>query len=864
MVAQMKEAPQAVLGRQIRRNLSDRSYEKRKQAALEIEQIIKDFNPALPTTRERVRCVIAELTTDYAYSTQLNSRKGGLIGLSAVAVALLYDAAQYLELLLPPVLRCFNDPESRVRYYACEALYNISKVVRGYSLVFFNEIFDGLCKLCIDAEVDVKDGAQLLDRLVKDIVTETSNFDVSRFIPLLCERIRNRNPFIRQLVIGWISHLDSLKGIDMLEFLPEFLGGILDMLSDPNKDIRQQAYSTLVGLLKQITLTPSIDLSTMLGILVQQSNTSDPFTRIIVLSWIYEFLLLGKQSLLPYTADILTAIISCISDQEREIRQKAQQCNEILLRLVQETKIIYATDDIIQENIAQNTMLSYVQQIENYTITTANQVHGEDVGRTGKSNTNTKQGNLHHGKGSTTSQNKELEAYLFGKAGDIVGTLNLRILIERILQQLSKQFVPARLTALRWISMLLAKSNMSYGSGHASLSLHSINNLFPTLLSALLDPDEHVVRLDLQVIAHLCITIESKNENDQTNATSLTTATATAGSTAGSPSAPIDNISLSSTCINVKNFDIFIVNLIQLFSEDITFLEQRGALIIRHLCLLLNPEVVFKGIATLLIEIEEIEFTSLLVQTLNLILLTAPETASLRMKLRQSQETVSGRELFLCLYKPWCCAQIAVLSLCLLSNVYDAAAEISQSVLENEMTIGSLIQLDRVVQLIESPIFVQVRLHLLEPYKYPLLTKTLYNILMILPQGNVFNSLNTRLSAASRSIDILRIQNEKNMMNGTSDAMIPAVTIAPTTATGISAVSRTTVMTLNRPRSTNATISSTEDTKDTTSSTYSIGLLYDPLESYLTYFRKIQKQHANARETLAKSASLLAIQDEQE
>jgi hypothetical protein len=28
--------------------------------------------------------------------------------------------------------------------------------------------------------------------------------------------------------------------IDMLEFLPEYLGGLFDMLSDPNKDIRQQ------------------------------------------------------------------------------------------------------------------------------------------------------------------------------------------------------------------------------------------------------------------------------------------------------------------------------------------------------------------------------------------------------------------------------------------------------------------------------------------------------------------------------------------------------------------------------------------------------------------------------------------------
>ena len=49
--------------------------------------------------------------------------------------------------LVQPVLTCFEDPDARVRYYACEALYNISKVARGAVLVFFNNIFDGLCKV---------------------------------------------------------------------------------------------------------------------------------------------------------------------------------------------------------------------------------------------------------------------------------------------------------------------------------------------------------------------------------------------------------------------------------------------------------------------------------------------------------------------------------------------------------------------------------------------------------------------------------------------------------------------------------------------------------------------------------------------
>ncbi len=55
---------------------------------------------------------------------------------------------RYLNKLVPPVLKCFGDQDSRVRYYACEAMYNISKVARGRTLTFFNEIFEGLCRVC--------------------------------------------------------------------------------------------------------------------------------------------------------------------------------------------------------------------------------------------------------------------------------------------------------------------------------------------------------------------------------------------------------------------------------------------------------------------------------------------------------------------------------------------------------------------------------------------------------------------------------------------------------------------------------------------------------------------------------------------
>ncbi|KAL8973320.1 MAG: hypothetical protein Q9183_000013 [Haloplaca sp. 2 TL-2023] len=60
-----------------------------------------------------------------------------------------------------------------------------------------------------------------------------------------------------------------------------------------------------------------------------------------------------------------------------------------------------------------------------------------------------------------------------------------------------------------------------------------------------------------------------------------------------------------------------------------------------------------------------------------------------------------------------------------------------------------LIQIDKLVQLLESPVFTYLRLQLLEPEKYPHLYKCLYGVLMLLPQSSAFAALKNRLNSVS-------------------------------------------------------------------------------------------------------------------
>lgn len=600
----------SLLPTSVLRNLADKLYEKRKNAALEVEGVVRTLTAA--GDHEKISAIINVLTHEFALSPQANHRKGGLIGLAAATVGLASEAAQHLEQIVPPVLNSFSDQDSRVRYYACEALYNIAKVARGEFIVFFNQIFDALCKLSADSDANVQSAAHLLDRLVKDIVTESDQFSIEEFIPLLRERMNVLNPYVRQFLVGWITVLDSVPDIDMLGFLPDFLDGLFNMLSDSSHEIRQQADSALSEFLQEIKNSPSVDYGRMAEILVLRASSTDEFTRLTSITWMNEFVKLGGDQLVPYYADILGAILPCISDKEEKIRVVARETNEELRAIK------------------------------------AGPTEGFDIGAV--------------------------------------------LTIAR--RELSNECEATRIEALHWMAVLLEK--------HRKEVISFLDDIFPALLDALSDPSEDVVLLVLEV--HACIARDA------------------------------------------PHFRHLVVFLVHHFRMDHSLLEKRGTLILRRLCILLDAERVYRELSTILEGEADLDFASVMVQALNLILLNSSELAELRALIKQSLSNPSGRDLFNALYSSWCHSPMATISLCLLAQAYQHASAVIQSLVEEDINVKFLVQLDKLVRLLETPIFTYLRLQLLDPGRYTWLLKTLYGLLMLLPQQSAaFKILRTRL-----------------------------------------------------------------------------------------------------------------------
>ncbi|KAJ6440872.1 vacuole-associated enzyme activator complex component (Vac14) [Purpureocillium lavendulum] len=753
----------------IQRALNDKLYDKRKVGALELERVIRDLVAAKDF--QRVYDVLEQLCNDYAYAVhQPHARNGGLIGLAAAAIALGPELPRYLARIVPPVLACFTDQDARVRYYACEAMYNIAKVAKGEILVYFNNIFDQLCRLGADSELSVKNGAELLDRLIKDIVSESAAsyvsvleappdlgdddnagandphthlptaFSLSRFIPLLKERIWVVNPFTRQFLVGWITLLDSIPDLELVTYLPDFLGGLLKFLGDQNSDVRTATQTCLDKFLNEIkriarvkkgiadsrkskeggkrkrqesidtgSFQPEleegdeidsealeddddesvvedwipgqdveINYKEVLEILT--STLDSPLEEDCLLEslrWIVEFLDICPEEVLPFTPKILAHMLPAMASNKETIHQAATRVNNCLMEYV-----VSLSDE---SGIGSyNGTAPQFQSASRLTLPTDRL---DDSQSNRVSLASSRDQDVHS---PTPGQARSLSSPAGGLVSSSQGDLDYAAAVNSLTLLFLNDHEATRVAALTWLIMLHRKAPRKV--------LAFNDGTFPALLKTLSDPSDAVVKKDLQLLSQI-----SRNSEDD-------------------------------------YFANFMVNLLQLFSTDRKLLETRGNLIIRQLCMSLSPERIYRTLADCIEKEEDVEFASIMVQNLNNNLITAPQLGEVRKRLR-NLETKDGQTLFVALFRSWCYNAVATFSLCLLAQAYEQAYHLLQIFGELDMTVDLLIQVDKL---------------LLEPEKYPYLYKCMYGILMLLPQSSAFAALKNRLNSVS-SIGYLHV-----------------------------------------------------------------------------------------------------------
>ncbi|KAF8969322.1 vacuolar protein 14 C-terminal Fig4p binding-domain-containing protein [Flammula alnicola] len=834
---------------------------KRKAAALELEKQIRECHQQ--GEQKRISQIIDQLVEMFNnVSNPLHIRNGGLIGLAGTAIALGVDVAPYMEKFIEPLLDCFVDPENRIRYFSAECLYNIAKVSKGEVLVFFNDIFDALSKLAADSELSVKNGAELLDRLLKDIVAESASvyiplypetekvraerekpngvliplpdslpgdgakkaFSLAHFIPLLRERIYVVSPFTRSYLVSWINVLDSVPELELITYLPEFLDGLMKYLSDPTEDVRVATENLLADFLRELrdvtivsrqleqhvkSKTPAesirrsdvdgdklpdltmenaeralymlendehdrstlssqvgprddasdmddqdlgawipgqgvrIDYAAIIEILIRQLlGENEEIQQATALRWLAEFLSFAHEVMVPFTPRLIPAILPNLAHHVVMIQSAAIHTNKLLLNVIQKLpspqepsqpsqpkpppeKSIQPTKlprSPTPTSISRQSTLSQIQKdtpLSDANVDASQPTQAHPSPRTRTSNADLsmipRPGPAEvppPASGSSRPHSPVSFSSQSGPSGNLSSSIHVeeadpfdyQMTVNELTVQFLSEFEETRVAALKWLIMLHQKAPKK---ARPLLILAMDDGTFPALLKTLSDSSEEVIKHDLQLLAQ----ISSSSEESY--------------------------------------FKAFMVNLLELFSTDRRLLETRGSLIIRQLCLNLNTEKIYRTFAEIIEKEDDLEFASVIVQKLNIILITSPELAEFRKRLKSLETRQDGQVLFTTLYRSWCHNAVSVFSLCLLAQAYEHASNLLQIFADLEVTVPMLVQVDKLVQLIESPVFTYLRLQLLEPERYPYLFKCLYGILMLLPQSSAFVSLRNRLNAVN-------------------------------------------------------------------------------------------------------------------
>jgi hypothetical protein len=548
--------------------------------------------------------------------------------------------------------------------------------------------------LASDSELSVKNGAELLDRLVKDIVAEsaasyvsilqmneketpeTENqedaelpmaFSLARFIPLLQDRIHVIQPFTRNFLVSWLTLLDTIPDLELVSYLPEFLEGLIKFLGGPNKDVNiatQALLDRFLSEIKRITrLKKGIEESRKSQKSNRQSVASDALSNATEHNIQNygtnddQYDIAVEDSASEVSLDeFIQADGDWIPGQDVQIDHP-----KILGILVGFVNTLYGKTDAASSPLS----TTYIEPEEEMQLTALRwidsffEISPEDIlpfvprlltqvlpaMSSGSDSVRKAAGQV----------NQSLMGYIYSLSEDT--TEEYQAPPSKIPSATSKETIerrsstpgvrPSETSSIDTrrqtrensisetprsssVSTPLPPTDLDYAAAVNSLTLQFLNESENTRVAA----------LAWLIMLHRKAPRKVVAFNDGTFPALLKTLSDPSEAVVTKDLQLLSQISRNS---EDSYFTSFMVNLLQLFSTDRHLLEVRGNLIIRQLCLNLSPERIYRTLAECLEKEEDLEFASIMVQNLNNNLITAPELSELRKRLRNLDSKVYFR-----------------------------------------------------------------------------------------------------------------------------------------------------------------------------------------------------------------------------
>jgi len=801
-------------------SLAHKRYERRRLAAMEIEKVVRSY--VMTEDYPRVRAILLLLSDDYVRSTNEDARKGGAVALAACAIGLKKanegrrDVIECRDLILASVVHACQDHSQRVRYYATESLFNVTKVIPSLAVRHFFILFEILRSLYADVDLDVRSGAELLDKKLKEVIVGAINsgsFSADACVPVFARFVYMRNKATKQLTLTWLQEFsEKLVGDPILEFLHLFLGGIFAMIADPNATIRQLALEFLQLVLPKLLFgnnedfedaQQKVDFDKILQSLVLTMEHPDPFVRKVAMYWMLRIVQAHMSSAFPTNSDqkggeksvAKQASVKYLTAASTSVRNALPHVLPGILVSIGDTHQSRAKDTFLPDQTTHN----LAEQ--------ANTCLQDAVRRDGKAF-------IPHLGGFVVALREELDSPggLIARNPPSIERRPYRMDVKPDgsgiestgwfrasdgVEERDNALILSRLCALQWVVVLYEHVVPN------SLKAEYASEFIDCIIYQLVDqPPGIIVVKSFEVLAK--ITVPAKGQEHRSIFSALLTSDdhdSPEISTIPSMKNPMDDENANFALGILEPIRRRLVSrdravfaaLIDLHSKHEKLLMDVSK-VIELMCTLQPPEFIFIAFATELENFivskmqhrkkimespetdasaikdelaafsKDLAFVSNFAQQLGLVFFAAPETEQLRLEMKDcigfkgdSLRDEQRACLFHIILYTFSHSIVATLSFCLWGGAFLTASSFLQKIDPLDVSLMFYLELDRLIDLIERPIFRHLHLRLLEceddPYQEgsgAMLFRTLKSILMVLPQSTSYVILKERLSSTAR------------------------------------------------------------------------------------------------------------------
>ncbi len=240
---------------------------------------------------------------------------------------------------------------------------------------------------------------------------------------------------------------------------------------------------------------------------------------------------------------------------------------------------------------------------------------------------------------------------------------------------------------------------------------------------------------------------------------------------------------------NDNDLKLFLILFIEKCEEDKNennFLKKYGIKIIKIIVNNVDIMKFFEILSNHLITLKNFQFIFKFVNILNLFLLSenyldvnnnqnniSTIKEFKKILISYSKVEISEKEnIYLKIFRLFSFNPISLLIFTIYTEFYELSFNIILNLIYVELDKDYYKDLIKIVQLIETNSFNEIRMKLLNPLKNIYLVKTLYGILMLLPKGVAYNALSNRLKGIETLLEFEEENDDKNIINEENNSII--------------------------------------------------------------------------------------------